>query len=119
LVVDADPETNFAIAVGDEAVGGIGLTLGTDVERWTAELGYWIGEAFWGRGITTAAVRAATQYAMTTYNLIRVFAIPYADNAASCRVLEKTGFVCEGVMRHSAAKDGRLMDLVLFAFTIE
>ena len=117
--VDANPETNFAIAVGEEAVGGIGFTLGTDVERCSAELGYWLGEAFWGRGITTAAVWAATQYAMTTYNLTRVFAIPFVDNAASCRVLEKVGFVREGVMRRSAVKDGRVMDQALYAFTIE
>ena len=117
--MDANPETNFAIAVGDEAVGGIGFTLGMDVERCSAELGYWLGEAFWGRGITTAAVRAATQYAMTTYDLTRVFAVPFVENAASCRVLEKVGFVRECVMRRSAVKDGRVMDQVLYAFTIE
>jgi RimJ/RimL family protein N-acetyltransferase len=117
--VEANPETDFSIAVGDESVGGIGFTLGTDVERCSAELGYWLGEAFWGRGITTAAVWAATQYAMNTYNLTRVFAVPFVDNAASCRVLEKVGFVREGVMRRSAVKDGRVIDQVLYAFTIE
>lgn len=110
------PETSFAIAVDDEAVGGIGFVMRADVERVSAEIGYWLGEPFWGRGITTEALRAVTDYAVATHGLTRVFAVPFAWNAASCRVLEKAGYVLEGRLRKSAIKDGRLTDQMQYAF---
>jgi len=114
--VSSDPEGDFAIVFGGEAVGGIGFTLGSDVERHSAEVGYWLGEALWGRGIATAALRAATPWAIATFDLRRVFAVPFSDNIGSMRVLEKAGFVKEGVMRCAAVKDGQLKDQVLYAF---
>ena len=113
--VSADPEVDFAIVFGGEAVGGIGFTLGSDVERHSAEVGYWLGEGFWGRGIATAALRAATRWAIAKFNLWRVFAVPFSDNIGSIRVLEKAGFVREGVMRCAAVKDGQVKDQVLYA----
>jgi RimJ/RimL family protein N-acetyltransferase len=110
------PETMFAIAVADEAVGGIGFVPHTDVERVSAEIGYWLGEPFWGRGITSEALRAVTAYAMETHGLTRVFAVPFAWNAASCRVLEKAGYVLEARLRKSAIKDGKLTDQLQYAF---
>src|SRR5581483_2612690 len=86
------PETSFAIDVGGEAVGGIGFMLQSDVERVSAEIGYWLGEPFWGRGICTDAVRAVTAYAIEQHGLTRVFAVPFAHNTPSQRVLEKAGF---------------------------
>lgn len=115
-VKQRSPETSFAIAVDDEAVGGIGFMLHPDVERVSAEIGYWLGEPYWGRGITSAALRAMTTYAMETHGLTRVFAVPFAWNAASCRVLEKAGYVLEGRLRKSAIKDGRLTDQFQYAF---
>jgi RimJ/RimL family protein N-acetyltransferase len=114
-VVGARPETNFAIEVDGAAVGGIAFRVQTDVERIGAELGYWLGEACWGRGITTAAVRAVTEHAMDAHGLRRVFALPFAHNRASVRVLEKAGFALEGVLRSSAIKDGRVLDQLLYA----
>lgn len=111
-----DPETFFAIAVSGKAAGAIGFHLRTDVERISAELGYWLAEPFWGRGITTDALRAVTGYAMQTHGLTRVYAVPYEWNAASCRVLEKAGYVLEARMRKSAIKDGRIVDQFLYAF---
>ncbi len=108
-------ETSFAITVNDVAVGGISLRIGEDIERLSAELGYWLGESHWGRGIATAAVGAVTQYGFEALGLMRIFAVPYATNPASCRVLEKAGYVREGVMRASAIKDGKLLDQVLYA----
>jgi len=112
-----EPETFFAIAVEGKAVGGIGYVLKPDVERVSAEIGYWLGEEFWGRGIMTEAVRAVTKYAIEHHRLTRVFAVPYEWNAASCRVLEKAGYAMEGRMRRSAIKDGRVIDQFLHAFT--
>jgi len=113
------PETNFAIDVSGEAVGGIGFELKTDVERYSAEVGYWLGEEFWGQGICTSALKATTQYAIEAYHLTRIFAVPFSENLASIRVLEKAGYSREGIMRRSAFKDGRFLDEVLYAFVIE
>ncbi len=111
-----DTETLFAIAVDGKAAGAIGFHLRTDVERISAELGYWLAEPFWGRGIITEAVRAVTGYAMRAHGLSRVYAVPYEYNAASCRVLEKAGYAMEARMRKSAIKEGRIVDQFLYAF---
>jgi RimJ/RimL family protein N-acetyltransferase len=113
------PETNFAIAVGGVAVGGAGFHLQADVDRVSAEIGYWLGEAFWGRGITTEALSALTRYAVDTHGLTRLFALPFAYNAASCRVLEKAGYVLEARLRRSAIKDGQIVDQVQYAFIVD
>jgi ribosomal-protein-alanine N-acetyltransferase len=107
--------TSFAIDVEGEVVGGIGLRLNEDVERTSAEIGYWVGRAYWGRGIATDAVRAVTEHAFTTHDLTRVYALPFAENAASIRVLEKAGYVREGLLRRSAIKDGVVRDQLLYA----
>lgn len=111
-----EPEVVFAIAVDGVAVGGIGLKLQTDVERCSAELGYWLGEPFWGKGIMTDAVKGVTVWAIEQFDLTRVFAVSFAWNTASCRVLEKAGFMHEGIMRRSAIKDGQVLDQHLYAF---
>jgi RimJ/RimL family protein N-acetyltransferase len=109
------PGTNFAIEVGGEAVGGIGLMPSSDIERIGAEVGYWLGESFWGRGIATAAVAGLSAHAFATFDLIRLFALPFADNLASRRVLEKAGYTLEGILRSSAIKNGRIRDQALYA----
>jgi ribosomal-protein-alanine N-acetyltransferase len=114
-VRDLADETFFAIDVGGEAVGAIGYVLQPDVERVSAEIGYWLGEPFWGRGIATAALAATTRYAFARHQLTRVFALPFARNLASCRVLEKCGYVVEGHLRRSAIKDGLVLDQILYA----
>jgi len=84
----------------------------------SAEMGYWLGEAFWGRGIMTDAVRALTRYAIAAHGLTRVYAVPFEWNPASTRVLEKAGFVCEARMRRSVIKEGQILDSFLYAFTV-
>lgn len=80
--------TSLAIEVDSEAAGGVGLTLRDDVERVSAEIGYWLGPRFWNRGIATAVVRAVTEYGFDEFSLTRIYALPFATNAASQRVLE-------------------------------
>jgi RimJ/RimL family protein N-acetyltransferase len=115
LVAESTPETNFVVAVADEAVGGIGLTLQDDVSRRSAEIGYWLGRAYWGRGIATAAVRALTDWAFAHFDLCRLYAGVFEWNPASARVLEKAGYVLEGRLRRSVTKDGRTIDQLLYA----
>jgi len=109
------PQTVWAIEVAGEAVGGIGIEMLTDVERVSAEVGYWLGEAFWGRSIVTDALKAVTAEAFRRFELTRIFALPFADNPQSVRVLEKAGYVLEGRLRQSAIKDGRIRDQLLYA----
>lgn len=112
------PETFFAIEVNSKAVGSIGFTLHDDVERISAEIGYWLGEEFWGQGITTEALKAVTRYAIKRHKLTRVYALPFEWNPASCRVLEKAGYVLEGRTRRSAIKDGKIIDQLLYAYVV-
>jgi [ribosomal protein S5]-alanine N-acetyltransferase len=107
--------TVWAIEVNGEAVGGIGIELHTDVERVSAEIGYWLGESVWGRGIATEAVVAVTNEAFARFELTRIYAVPFADHAASVRVLEKGGYTLEGRLRQSAIKDGKIRDQLLYA----
>jgi RimJ/RimL family protein N-acetyltransferase len=113
------PETFFAIAVDGAAAGGIGFVLQSDVDRVSAEVGYWLGEGFWGRGITTEALEAVTRYAIETHGLTRLFALPFAHNTASCRVLEKAGYVLEARLRRSAIKAGSIVDQFQYAYIAE
>ena len=110
------PETVFAIAVKGKAIGAIGFVLQQDVDRVSAEAGYWLGEAYWGRGIVSEALGAITRYAIEKHGLTRVFAVPFASNRASCRVLEKNGYVLEGCLRRSAIKNGEIVDQFQYAF---
>ena len=107
--------TVWAIDVGGDAVGGIGIELHTDVERVSAEIGYWLGEEFWGRGIATEALVAVTAEGFKRFEITRLYALPFADHAASVRVLEKAGYVREGHLRRSAIKDGTIRDQLLLA----
>ena len=111
----ARPETVFAIALGDEAVGGIGFHPRDDVYRRTAEIGFWLGQDFWGRGIATEAVRAVVAHAFSHHDLHRIEAYVFEGNLASGRVLEKAGLVLEGTLRGRVVKDGRTLDERIYA----
>jgi RimJ/RimL family protein N-acetyltransferase len=111
------PVLNFAIEVEGHVAGGIGLSPGSDVNRVSAEIGYWLGEAWWGRGIATDAVRGLTRHAFEAFPLNRLFATPFAPNVASCGVLEKAGYRLEGRMMGCAIKEGRIVDQLLYAVT--
>jgi RimJ/RimL family protein N-acetyltransferase len=111
------PEGLYAIEVGGEAAGAIALRRRTDVERHSAEVGYWLGELCWGRGIMTAALRAFTAAALAEPDLWRLEAPVFAWNARSMRVLENAGYRREGVLVRSGVKDGVVFDQVLYAIT--
>jgi RimJ/RimL family protein N-acetyltransferase len=114
VTTQASP-TVWAIEVGGEACGSIGIELHTDVERVSAEIGYWLGQSMWGRGIATEALVAVTSEVFRQFDLTRLYAVPFADHLASVRVLEKASYVREGYLRHSAIKNGTIRDQLLFA----
>jgi len=108
--IGATPVVNFAIDLDGEAIGGIGLILNSDVYIMSAEMGYWIGEAHWGKGIGTEAVRQMVEYTFYYFDIIRLYAEVFETNKSSMRVLEKNGFYLEGVRRKAVLKNGVLMD---------
>lgn len=115
IVERQNPTTFFAIATRDEAIGAIGIMLNRDVHRLTAEMGYWLAEPYWGRGIMTETVARFTDFCFERFGLVRIYAEPYATNSASCRVLEKAGFLLEGRLRSNVLKDGQILDEFVYA----
>jgi len=108
-------ESYFAIVRNDDCIGGIGLNLQNDVNRMNADIGFWLGEPFWGHGIATEAVRALLKYGFETLRLNRIQANIFESNLATRCVLKKTGFAKEGRLRKSVVKNGQIMDQLVFA----
>jgi ribosomal-protein-alanine N-acetyltransferase len=115
LAAQMPEPTHWAIEVEGRAVGGIGVDLGEGVFSKAGHFGYWLGEPFWGRGIMSAAASVVSAHVMSRFKLVRLEAPVFEWNPASMRVLEKCGFVREGVLRRSIFKDGTLIDAVLYA----
>ncbi|SHI43025.1 Protein N-acetyltransferase, RimJ/RimL family [Hymenobacter daecheongensis DSM 21074] len=109
------PDIHLAFEVDGAAVGSISILFQTDVHHRSAEIGYWLGRAYWGRGIATAAVRALSDYTFAHFDVCRLYASIFARNAGSARVLEKAGYALEGRLRQSITKDGETLDALLFA----
>ena len=115
IELSKESKTNFAIEVDGLAVGDIGLTMQSDLQRRSAEIGYWLGEPYWGRGIMTQAVRAVTDYAFQSFDINRVYAGILEYNVPSARVLEKNGYVCEGRLLQAYVKEGKMYDQLIYA----
>ncbi len=101
-----NPQQTFAMEYNNEFVGCIGLVLQTDVYKLTAEIGYWIGEPFWGLGLATKAVNLLVDYGFNQLNLVRIYTGVFDFNKASQRVLEKAGFKLECIFEKSIVKNG-------------
>jgi RimJ/RimL family protein N-acetyltransferase len=110
--------THWAIEVQGEAAGSIGCRPGQGVYERSAQFGYWLGEAFWGHGIVTAAVKAMVPCIVARFGMMRLESPVFEWNPASMRVLEKCGFQREGLLRASISKDGRIIDQVLYAYVV-
>jgi RimJ/RimL family protein N-acetyltransferase len=119
IATEIKPETNFAIAVEGVAIGAVGFSVQSDVAYRSGEIGYWLGEEFWGRGIATEALVAVTDYAFASYDLCRLYAHVFEWNLASARVLEKAGYKLEGRLNKSVTKDKQTIDQLLYARTID
>lgn len=112
---EVDSKTHCAILLNGEIVGGIGFEIQSGERRLTAQFGYWLGVAYWGRGIATAACRAMTAYAFDRQAIRRLEAAVYVPNIASQRVLEKCGYEREGRLRNAVIKNGVVLDAYLYA----
>ncbi len=109
------PTKTFAIVADDAFCGVIGLVSQQDVHRKTAEIGYWLGEPFWGQGIASQAVALVTQYGFEQLELLRIYAGVFAYNHASKRVLEKNGYQLEGIARKALIKNNQVWDEYRYA----
>ena len=114
-VSDAEEFISAMLSADGKTVGSIGVFRQGNIHCRTAETGYYINRKFWGQGVATAAVRKACEYVFENSDIIRIFAEPFADNAASCRVLEKSGFTQEGVLKCNAVKNGKIMDMKMYS----
>ncbi len=110
-----EQQTFFAIEYYGEHVGNISLLPGQDVYRKSAEIGYFIGEPYWNKGIATSSVNLITQFGFTKLDLVRIHTGVFEYNAASMHVLEKCGFIREGIFRKSVIKNGRVWDEIRYA----
>lgn len=110
MMLNQDPLLVFVIDIGDELAGVVGITMRVDVYRKAPLIGYWLGEAYWGRGIMTQAVRLVVGYAFANLDITRLQAGIFSTNPASMRVLEKAGFVKEGIARSAIFKNGMVLD---------
>ena len=115
LAADKDRVFAFAVEYEGRLAGSVGIYRCDNIHYRTAEVGYYIGEPFWGRGSASSAVRSACDYVFENTDIIRLFAEPFAYNAASCRVLEKSGFQLEGLLRSNAEKNGRILDMKMYS----
>ena len=109
----------FAIAVDDRCVGSIGAFRQGNIHGRTAELGYYLAEEYWGQGLMTQAIGKLCRWVFENTDILRIYAEPFSYNTGSCRALEKAGFHYEGLMKNNAVKNGKLLDMKLYAFTRE
>ena len=114
-----DPKRAYGIANEEELIGAIGIEPCTDVNRFSGELGYWLGEPFWGKGIATLAVKKFIEYAFEYYDLKKIFAYVFSSNPSSARVLMKAGFKPEGCMRNQIVKNGQPLNQLVYGIIKE
>ena len=118
-MLSADETSIFAYAItrNDRAIGSIGVFRQSNIHRQTAELGYYLAEEYWGRGIMTEAIRQLCGIVFDTTGILRIYAEPFAYNTGSRRALEKAGFRYEGTMKNNAVKNGKVLDMALYSLT--
>lgn len=106
----------FAIDVQGEAIGAIGIVPQSDIHRKNMELGYWLAEPFWGKGIMPQAVKQMVDYAFDHFDVDRLFARPFGSNKGSQRVLEKAGFRLEAHFERTLFKNDQYLDELVYGF---
>lgn len=115
LTKSQNPPTILAIEVNGAVSGGIGLHIQQDIYSKNAELGYWLAEIYWGKGIMTKAISEMIIYGFKNFDINRIFARPFGTNFASQKVLEKAGFVIEAHLHETFFKNGKYEDELIYA----
>lgn len=115
LSANEDDTFAFAVTADNKVVGSIGVFRQGNIHRQTAELGYYVAEEYWSRGIMTEAIKQICEYVFSKSDILRIYAEPFAYNIASCRVLEKAGFQYEGTLRSNAVKNGEVIDMKMYS----
>ncbi len=106
-----NPPQNFAIELDGRLAGSIGAERGKDELRTNVQLGFWVGEPFWGKGIATEAVKVFTQFLFEKFDIERIYTQVFDYNGESMKVLEKAGFIPEAILKNGYIKRGRIGDL--------
>ncbi len=117
FILSSDPNNVFAFAIAyfGKVIGNISVTRQDNIYRLSAELGYYLAEEYWGKGIMTEAVKQICDYVFSNSDIIRIQAQTFAFNHASRRVLEKAGFQLEGTLRSCGIKDGKIFDINMYS----
>ena len=109
------PPRFFAITINKQLIGSIGIVTKTDIYRKNFEIGYFLSEEFWGKGIATRAIKAATSYAFRDFDVVRIYAEPFSDNSGSRRALEKAGYKLEATLKNNVIKNGIIKDSCIYS----
>ncbi|HUS02692.1 MAG TPA: GNAT family protein [Chitinophagaceae bacterium] len=117
VLSDNDPVKNFVIEINGEAAGAIGITPDDDVYRLNGEMGYWLGEEYWGKGIMTAVIKATVKYGFENLGIKRIYAIPFATTIGSIKALEKAGFIKEATICNGVIKNNKILDYHIYSIT--
>jgi Acetyltransferases, including N-acetylases of ribosomal proteins len=115
ILVENDPPRFFAITIDKQVVGSIGIVSKTDIYRKNFEIGFFLSENFWGKGIATKAIKAATSYAFREFDIVRIYAESFSDNIGSRRALEKAGFTLEATLKRNIIKNGIIKDSCIYS----
>jgi [ribosomal protein S5]-alanine N-acetyltransferase len=110
-----EPRHIRAIEIEGEAAGGIGLHQQQDIYKHNAELGYWLAEPYWGKGIITDAIRQMVKYGFENFDIERIFARPFHTNTGSQKALEKAGFKLEARLSKTIFKNGEYLDELIYS----
>jgi [ribosomal protein S5]-alanine N-acetyltransferase len=115
ILPENNPPRFFAITLDKQVIGSIGIVSKTDIYRKNFEIGYFLSEKWWGKGIMTSAIKAATSYAFLNYDIVRIYAEPFSDNTGSRRALEKAGFSLEATLKRNVIKNGIIKDSCIYS----
>ncbi len=115
LNAPVNSQYSWAISVDDKVIGSVGVFRKDNIHCYTAEIGYYISEEYWGKGIMTQVIKDVCKYIFENTDIVRIFAEPFSYNVASCRVLEKAGFQLEGILRNNAIKNNNLLDMKMYS----
>jgi [ribosomal protein S5]-alanine N-acetyltransferase len=115
ILPENDPVRFFAIEVDGILSGSIGLVAKSDIYRKNIEIGYFLDQKLWGRGIITSAIKAATSYAFKSFDVVRVYAEPFSDNNGSRRALEKSGYILEAILKKNVVKGDIIKDSCIYS----